>query len=69
MNIMSPRWLKTTVFSLKLSDNMIKGYFYLSNPNHQETEEEKRFFEDIKHDVIDVEPEELIEVEDIDNIE
>ena len=48
---------------------MIKGYFYLSNPNHQETEEEKRFFEDIKHDVIDVEPEELIEVEDIDNIE
>ncbi len=37
----------------------------LSNPNHQESEEEKEMFENIKNGVVDVEADELTEVDDL----
>lgn len=37
---------------------------FLSNPDHKETEEENKIYEDIKNEVIDVESEELFPVDD-----
>ncbi len=41
----------------------------LSNPNHKETEEELKIYEDIKNGVIDVEADEIVQIEDQENDE
>ena len=41
----------------------------LSNPDHQETDEEVKLYDDIKNGAIDVEPDELVEVEEAAEVE